>query len=293
VALIPLLAGLSSCRALNGSKRMPPRLTKGEYYGETLRSRNVAGLVLTETRYAPGARIPWHSHENAYFCLVRQGSYTENFDGRTRRCEPMTLAFHPAGELHAEDFHDGPALSFNIELGPEWRNRLGRHSRIFEDGKDFQGGELAALSVKLLRELNRNDGASQLAIEGLTLELLASATRLSEPKGSQKPPWVERAWQLVQDRFRESLGLKEVAALIGVHPVHLASTFRRCYGSSMGDVQRRRRIEFAAGRLACSSDPLSDIAQAAGFSDQSHFCNTFKRIMGLTPSGFRRSVRAR
>ena len=60
---------------------MPPRLTCGNYYGETLRRRTVAGVVLTETRYAPHSRLPRHSHEHAYFCLVRRGGYVETYGG--------------------------------------------------------------------------------------------------------------------------------------------------------------------------------------------------------------------
>ena len=97
----------------------------------------------------------------------------------------------------------------------------------------------------------------------------------------------------MQDRYHETLTLSDVAGAVGVHPVHLACTFRRHYGCSLGDAVRRRRIEFAAGRLAVTADSLADIARAAGFADQSHFSNTFKKVMGMTPSVFRRSVISR
>jgi AraC family transcriptional regulator len=272
---------------------MSTRLPMGEYYGEVLESRQVAGLVLTETVYAPDVQLPKHSHANAYFCLVRQGAYTESYNGRTRRCSPLMLAFHPPEEVHAQQFHEGPAVSFNIELGPAWLPRLGRHGPAFESGLDFQGGEPAALALKLHREFHLTDGASALAIEGLTLELLATACRSAAPVERRRPPWLERAWQLVQDRYHETLTLSDVAGAVGVHPVHLACTFRRHYGCSLGDAVRRRRIEFAAGRLAVTADSLADIARAAGFADQSHFSNTFKKVMGMTPSVFRRSVISR
>jgi AraC family transcriptional regulator len=193
--------------------------------------------------------------------------------------------------MHAQWFTDEPALAFQVELGPAWLARLG-DADVFAAGGDFRG-EATGLALKLHREFHRSDEASALIIEGLTLELLASAARARQPRGRSKPVWLERAWQLVQDRFADNWTLAEAAGAVGVHPVHLATTFRRFYGCSLGDAVRRRRVEFAAGRLAVSADSLAEIARAAGFADQSHFCNTFKKVMGTTPSGFRRAARAR
>src|SRR5437764_738092 len=97
---------------------MTSRLPCGHFWGTTARRRELAGLVLTETRYAPLTRLPPHCHENAYVCLVRRGGYSETFGRGRRDCGPRSLAVHPAGELHSEQFHDREVVSFNVELPP-------------------------------------------------------------------------------------------------------------------------------------------------------------------------------
>ncbi len=42
-----------------------------------------------------------------------------------------------------------------------------------------------------------------------------------------------------------------------------------------------------------SGERLSDIAFDAGFADQSHFTNTFRRLVGMTPAAFRRRFSTR
>jgi AraC family transcriptional regulator len=71
--------------------------------------------------------------------------------------------------------------------------------------------------------------------------------------------------------------------------VYLASTFRDKYGHSILDYLRQLRVEYASRQLSDSNDSLAAIAQAAGFSDQSHFSRIFKRVTGVTPAVYRAS----
>src|SRR3546814_16535137 len=73
----------------------------------------------------------------------------------------------------------------------------------------------------------------------------------------------------------------------GVHPVHLAREFHRRFGCTVGHYIRQRRIEFACHRLTASRDPLSEIAVEAGFADQDHLTNTFRRLVGMPPARVR------
>ena len=47
------------------------------------------------------------------------------------------------------------------------------------------------------------------------------------------------------------------------------------------------RVEFAARELTGTRLPLSEIAIAAGFCDQSHFTRLFKQHTGMSPQEYR------
>jgi AraC family transcriptional regulator len=98
---------------------------------------------------------------------------------------------------------------------------------------------------------------------------------------------------LFHDRFTENISFDEVAAAVGMHPVHLAREFRRHFGCAPGEYIRRLRVEFACRRLASTDTPLIEVALSAGFADQSHFTRTFRRQMRMTPGEFRRRFRSR
>jgi len=138
------------------------------------------------------------------------------------------------------------------------------------------------------------DEASPLAMEGLTLEILAAVSRSRDDRLERKPPhWLIKARELVHDRFTGKLILDEIAGAVDIHPVHLCRAFRRYFGCTPGDYVRSLRVDFAARQLLTSQQSLVGIALAAGFVDQSHFTKAFKRCTGMTPGAFRLQVRSR
>jgi AraC family transcriptional regulator len=136
------------------------------------------------------------------------------------------------------------------------------------------------------------DTASKLIIEGLTLEMMAETARHSAQNVEKAiPHWLRRAKDLIHTRFAQNLTLDQIASEVGIHPVHLASVFRKQYQCTVGEYVRELRIEYACREIAKGETPLAIIALEAGFANQGHFSGTFKRLTGLTPSAYRNSTR--
>ena len=87
------------------------------------------------------------------------------------------------------------------------------------------------------------------------------------------------------------LRIAELAREAGVHPVYLARAFRRHLRSGPAEYIRGARIDAAKQSLADSDLPLSQVARAAGFADQSHFTRQFRRVVGASPGRYRRDLR--
>jgi AraC family transcriptional regulator len=148
--------------------------------------------------------------------------------------------------------------------------------------------------MRLFGEFGHMDSFSPLALEGLGLELLAVACRSAQrAKGSGPPAWLRRARELLNDCSDQPLKLPEIAAAAGVHPGHLARTFRQHYHCSPGEYARRLRVERACRLLFRGNAPLAEVALEAGFADQSHFSSVFKRYTGFTPAEYRKGMGGR
>lgn len=144
---------------------------------------------------------------------------------------------------------------------------------------------LPELFLKMYYKFREMDDESLRKLEQALLE-----DRSVNKPGRRFPQWLERVRNILEQRFAEPFKLSEIAAEVGVHPVHLAREFRKHYGSSVGEYLRRVRIEYACRELLGSNVAVTNIAFAAGFADQSHFSRTFKRLCGTTPGKYRASL---
>jgi len=147
------------------------------------------------------------------------------------------------------------------------------------------------LSLKLYHEFQSTDYASRLAIEGLILEIVAQACREGERRDNGEPAWLRRVREILHERFAEALTLGEIAELVDIHPIYMATAFKAHFHCTIGEYVRHLRVEYACRELSQSGRSLAEIAATAGFSDQSHFSRVLKERLGVTPTEYRARVR--
>lgn len=261
-------------------------------HGLRLNSREVGRFLLRDATYPARFQIPKHSHENAYFVFVRRGAFTENYGQEYRSYRLHSLSFHPSKETHSDTFHSNGGHCFNIEMSYEWLCEARQHGVELTKRFCSPNGVLTHLAARLYDEYCHIEDASSLIVEGLIMEIVGHASR-SEWRFSDAPRWLTRAHEVICENFSEPYSLAAVAGIVGIHPTHLARGFRRYYGQSIGEYLQRIRIDYACRKLREDKDSLVEIALGSGFSDQSHFSKTFRRLTGQTPSAFRRKSRER
>lgn len=251
------------------------------FYGVTLQERRFGGIRVVETRHAPAERIPLHEHARPFLSLVLGGAYEELVGGSRRDHPRLSAAFHPAGERHADVFGGGKARLLNLELDAapsEWR-------RLLDEPFVAVGTQVAGMIRRLRRELACDDDLSPMVTQSLVLELLVASRRTATRRAA--PPWLRRADEMLRASFRSGVGVSDLARAVGVHPTHVARTFRAQFGQSVGERVRALRVEWAKEALR-GEEPIARVALDAGFADQSHFTRTFRLLAGMTPSEYRR-----
>jgi len=93
--------------------------------------------------------------------------------------------------------------------------------------------------------------------------------------------------EYIQENLDKELRLVELAALVYMSPYHFARLFKGGAGVPPHHFVVRQRIARARTFLTAPDLSIAQIARLVGFRTPSHFTTVFRRVTGVTPSGYR------
>ena len=109
----------------------------------------------------------------------------------------------------------------------------------------------------------------------------------SEPQNSVGNHQCAAVRRYIDQHFKESLTLDQLAEEAHVNKFYLSHAFKKEYGVSPINYMISRRLEESKYLLAETDLSLSQISQLLGFSSLSYFSQVFHRTQGLTPMEYR------
>jgi len=195
-------------------------------------------------------------------CLAGHVDLSRDHGGLLRSALPELI--HVRGEAA-----EAPALRWLIEqlLDEMTSGRV---------GAEFAADHLAQLMfVQVLRIcLAEADGLPAGWLRALADEQLAPALRLMH--GEPDRPW----------------RLEELARAAAMSRTGFALRFRQVVGVPPLTYLLSWRMGLAARTLRQDGAPVAALARSVGYTSESSFSNAFKRVMGVSPRGYRDATRA-
>lgn len=94
---------------------------------------------------------------------------------------------------------------------------------------------------------------------------------------------------LKEGKAQRALEIRDFAAELHVHPVHLSNTIKEVTGKSTCDLYEERLLKVAKELLANRSLSIAQVATQLTY-DPSNFTKFFKHFSGMTPKQYRSSL---
>lgn len=256
--------------------------------GGVVSRATVGALEVFRLRFPPAFSHGVVDPPRGYLAFVLDGAVCKSFGRSQTALSRGSFASIPAGAAHSSAFGENGCTVLVIRSATG--DTDGVLTPLVTRQDEARSDASTLLGHRLARELDSRDAYSELAVEGLALELLACAGRSVElDDGGGR--WLDTVRELIHESSPRVPTLHELGTAVERHPAQVGRAFRRKLGMSVTAYARMLRLERATHAVASTDDPLARIAIDAGFADQSHFTRSFKRHHGLTPGRYRRARR--
>jgi hypothetical protein len=175
--------------------------------------------MISEEVYPTGLKLRFGEQGAAYFCLLLEGAFSEG----TVKYLPGTVIFFPSGRNHKVEIVER-CRCFIIRVGLDLLSRVRTNGGGSREATSLGASEAIWLARRLYAEFHEGGPTRALKMDAIVLQLLALATRSNRGKRTdQESFWLKRVREVIDSHYLNEYRLSDLAALAGVHRVHLAT----------------------------------------------------------------------
>ena len=102
---------------------------------------------------------------------------------------------------------------------------------------------------------------------------------------------ISRVTDYINKNFSAKLNLTELAGIVNMSPNYLCMVFKQINGLTIWEYILIRRIEAAKKLLRENTLSILDIQLTCGFQTSANFNKMFKRMVGISPSAYRKTFK--
>lgn len=232
-----------------------------------------------------------HFHDTYVVGVVTAGAARTRYRGKDVILRPGSVFVIEPGEVHAGEALDASGYSYRAFYPSvdDMRGVAGRAARPRFARLAYAEPELATR----LAEAHERATTGPADCDEAAVVLRELVRRFGDSLPSIDSP-EHRAVRIARDHvernFAHRVPLATLSEVSGMSTFHLIRVFRREVGLPPGMYLHLVRIRRATEMLR-AGEPISHVAYASGFSDQSHLTRRFRRIMGVTPGEYARRNR--
>ena len=107
-------------------------------------------------------------------------------------------------------------------------------------------------------------------------------------RGGLSPCALRRVHDYIAAHLNQKITNDTLAQIAGLSTGHFCTVFKQTEGMSPHRYVLQYRVRRTQQLLASTEMSLAEIADAVGFSNQSHCIHYFREIVGVTPGDYRR-----
>ena len=234
---------------------------------------------------------PRHYHSFYEIYYLEQGVCHYLIEGKMFEMDEGDIVFIPKGQIHKTSYEDVHSRLLINCSGEYLQNTDFSEAFVFRNEKHNR--EIYNIMKKIEEEYLRGDKFSQSLIKGYMQQLLAvvyrNENRYKNTRHQNK--YVQKALDMLEEDFTREITLSALADEFGISAEHFSRIFKKETGLGFNEYLSLLRLKKAESILKKNEDAtISEVAFSCGFNDSNYFCERFKKVYGISPLKFKKSL---
>lgn len=275
------------------------------YYELVKYDKNIPGRLLMQDKPGWRCNTSPHWHPELEFVYMISGTLKVTINGNEQIIQSGDFYFCNTKIIHSTMTFDNTATHKYIvfQLSHDFLLRFHESCHFYIDKKDAydkikkQLEQLAFLSdlsaqETLAKNIDIEKNKSILEIcQILLTECVVSDNNVSSNL-SIFTGYAKTIMEYIGAHYHQKVSLQTLANEIGLSPQYLSKYFKKATNMGLLQYINRVRLDHANDYLVNSGSSVTDAALSSGFSSVKAYVRLCKEIYGMTPSEYRKSIRA-
>lgn len=121
------------------------------------------------------------------------------------------------------------------------------------------------------------------------VNLFTEISKCLNPGNVGSLPYIRKTNAYIHENFKRKITMEEIAENVGISKAYLHRQYKKYTGQTILEYINTLRIQKAANLISFSALPIGQIAVQVGFSNKNQLNYEFKKVLGMTPSEYKRS----
>ena len=246
----------------------------------------------------------FHMHKELELILVLRGSGQVSIENMEFAVKQGDVLLFDSGQIHELDGGEEGLLLLAIQISRNFCKRYCpqlRNTRFSENllNSCFPEGELESLRIAMMQAfaayLQKGMSSAFGCMAQLNMvfekllrfvpyQILDQTQQVNRMKAQER---VRRILLYIQEHYRESIRLADIAKMEDLSESHVSRFFREHLNITLQDYLTRLRVEAAMQMLKNTELSPTSIAYECGFSDPKYMNQGFEKLLGMHPSQWR------
>lgn len=217
--------------------------------------------------------------------LVKSGSVIFNINDLKIQAETGSVVFI----FENESFFCTPQKETEymyIDFSGTRANTLFKRFGINSSNRHFQGfeGLVPLWHDSLSRAIEENIDISSESILLYTISRFKAVTSQND--------FIQEIIDITEDNFSDSsLSLSKIAKMLSYNEKYVSHAFKNKMGIGYSEYLTTTRIKYAVMLFEHGSESISNVAFLSGFKDPLYFSKVFKKLIGVSPTDYKKTVK--